>query len=222
MKRKRGNKAKADDKPPKKVAKKMSDTKRAKVVDIFEQAEPRFRFYLNPVESNEIGSSVMCYYMESENRNFHKRQNNWNVCFVSNEPMTRDVNYFELTLWNYGLPKNKGIYVGVVDTNKPNFQVEKTTDRICAMDDSKLKVKMSLGVVKEELIQVKHGDTIGVVVDKIKDEILFYHNGKLVGRNKEDRKPSSFKEMYVFCTAFPNKFGQGVSEVYNYFDLSKE
>jgi hypothetical protein len=61
------------------------------------------------------------------------------------------------------------------------------------------------------------GDVVGVVVNRISDEFLFYKNGILVA--KGIAKPSAFKKMYAVVYLFYDGMRVTVCDKYNFYEL---
>ncbi len=176
------------------------------------ELNPRFHFKFAPIS----GSRYVL--LDSEVR---KTFSDWSVIVASDRPMSRKINYFELELIADHDRKLNGMVVGVSEARIPNFNLFASMSRSCHIYDGRNTSLMTQGVKHIENEDCKRGDVIGVVVDFIQDQILFYLNGKLLAVNTDDRKPSMFPAVYVICAMYYDKTGVAIVKKHDYQELPK-
>jgi hypothetical protein len=182
----------------------------------------RFRFKFVPIVSERNPNlRTSTFSLSNNDTKFTKNESEWGTYFISDVPMKQDINYFEVKMTHTG-DFTAGNYVGIIDTSKPEFIGPfGLKDQICA-----IYLNETGNMISNTLItpygnaKTVNGDVVGVVVNRIKDEVVFYKNGKLVGMSK-DLRPSAFQDIHAFCACFFENQGQEIIEEYAYGSLPR-
>ncbi len=156
--------------------------------------------------------------IDNSNSRILKKLDGWFSSFVSDKPLTKKINYFELKF-----VKNsshiQGIFMGVTNSMQPTDFGMVDIKNTCAMYNA-VGNNLSAGIVKSlSSGNTDHGDVIGIVVDRVYDYILFYKNKELIAIG--NAKPSDYYELYAFCSIYFKGMGLEITEKYDYHDLKR-
>jgi hypothetical protein len=114
----------------------------------------------------------------------------WRNPIFSSEPLREQITYHEIRLHNkghllfYGIAKGKNIGTSTFLDS---------TSTCCLFTDPSSLGSRSITVIKD--CTAKKGDVLGLVVDKLREEIRFYRNGVLIAKGMQ--KPTSMEPMYI-------------------------
>ena len=177
----------------------------------------RLRFSFKMTKDNEKLCSLTC-----GNKNVRKTSDDaWDFCIASDVPLYREIQYFEIQV-TQSSNANDGNYIGVTsDINEALMTLGYVnTETTCALYDSRTGNFLSQTHVYPEMDAcTQHCDVISVIVDRREDRILFYLNGKFVAFGC--KKPSQFKELYVFVSTYHQGTMFTETEKYQYSELEK-
>jgi hypothetical protein len=134
-----------------------------------------------------------------------KLHGDWTGNLLSDKPMTENFSFFEVQLQQTSTGEVDGSYIGISDGPDHSSFYGHMTSSICAIYTSNecniaAAPFISVTTANQEFAAFRHNSVIGVVVDKITDELRFYLDGGLVGIGTT--KPSQFKDIYVFIAMF--------------------
>jgi hypothetical protein len=189
-----------------------------------ESGDPRVHFTLDcPAGWNTS------FTLGSDKKHVEKNRGHWDELLVSNIPLEKPISYFEIEFSYYYETSQfwarDGLFVGV--TSEPNSKITDQAKPIlientCALYNNQAGFHGNNNCVKIaegcEGTSTYSDDVIGVVVNRITDQILFYLNGKLVA--KGIKKPSEFKSsLYALISLFYEQSEVRIVEKYDFIDL---
>jgi hypothetical protein len=167
----------------------------------------RFEFLLDAISQKD--ANITSFSLENNNTKFTITQQS-TAFLLSTVPMTEQVNYFEIQCFFSDNDNSVAISVGVGGLTRSDCSTSLFyyNDKLLTADDFKL---------FSEPKPLKNEDIIGIVVNRTKDVILFYINGKLLAVSK--KKPSAFKQIFVNCYCSAKEQGIEIVEKYDYRSL---
>jgi hypothetical protein len=148
-----------------------------------------------------------------EGQRVQKLSQNWETHVLSAEQLSDALTYVEIkivqNLHDYG-----GIFFGISKTNsvgESTFMDPEST--VCVYND-----QSSLGsdsIIPSTDCSFGPGDVIGLVVDKTKDEIVFFKNGRQMAQGAT--KPSQMEPMYLIMWLY---YSDAIIEMCNEYTYS--
>ncbi len=160
-------------------------------------------------------------YSINPTRIIRTERDQWEYPLHSQQQLTDSVNYFQLkinflstSLGNY---VGSGIFIGVSKNNNTTmFEYAQPEKTICMYNDQAKLDENSVTRIDQKC-KAGTGDVIGVVVDFLKDNILFYINGHVAAVGKQ--KPSVMRPVYAVLWLYYNGCDIEVGEFIPYTNL---
>jgi hypothetical protein len=147
-----------------------------------------------------------------------KLHGDWTGNLLSDKPITANFSFFEVQLQQTSTGEVDGSYVGISDGPDHSSFYGHMTKSICAIYTSNacnIAAAPFISVTtNQEFAAFRDNSVIGVIVDKITDELRFYLDGVLVGIGTT--KPSLFKDIYVFIAMFYKDAKISIVDKYKY------
>jgi hypothetical protein len=161
-------------------------------------------------------------YILTNGERIEKTSECWGCPFVSEKPLEeqRRIIYFEIKIVENVQVYGGGIVIGFTEDNqRMGSRVVSDTDLVVYLSMTG-NMHIRQDVVCYKSVESVADDVIGVVLDRMLDEVRFYLNGKLVA--KSIRRPSSLKSVYAYTNIF--YWGQKleICKKYLYSDLSNK
>jgi hypothetical protein len=168
----------------------------------------RFEFLLDAISQKD--ANITSFSLENNNTKFTIKQQS-TAFLLSTVPMTEQINYFEIQcFFSNNDPVVLSIGVGGLTRTDCSTSLFYYNHKLITADDFKL---------FSEPKPLKNEDIIGIVVNRTKDAILFYINGKLLAVSK--KKPSAFKQIFANCYCGAKEQGIEIVDKYDYRSLTQ-
>ncbi len=182
----------------------------------FRRTEPRAHFHFAFQANNTAYSSFKI----NNGTQLLKTKNSSTSMFVSDRPLTGSIIYFEI---EFEGTEKSGTSIGLADSNighsfgflegVASIFYNNTTGKHLLINPNNVTVLPNAEITIEEGV-------LGVVVDKIADEIRYYFNGKIIAYG--DVRPSEFKQFYVVIGVYDVGQELQICERYPYSSLKNK
>ncbi len=175
----------------------------------------RFQFKLQTA-----GENPEKYTLFRNDTGAKKSGDSWNAVLVSDRPMTRDEEYFEIEIEHNVQDSNFGVYIGVSDGINHSGFYGHCLPSTCAVYNSpecKMAGAPRDNIIKKRNIKNEKWKVVGVVVSKISDDIKFYLNGTLLAIGT--LKPSMMSNIHVFTSSYYNGSIMSIGNKYKRIEL---
>lgn len=126
---------------------------------------------------------------------------NWEEPIYSQQELRGKLVYVQMKIFSLGYPYSQGtgLLFGISKTNKVPKDAYRSGSAIALFNDSTSSATRGVLDVHANCV-AKANDVIGIVIDRIKDEVRFYINANCVATSTQ--KPSRFEPIHLVAWVF--------------------